>query len=93
MSLAETDVIAQLPNCLTVDINDEAVVMSVESGEYISLDPVSKDIWRLIAEPRSVGDLCACLAADYDAPAATIEPDVIGFLDFMIARKVAHVVG
>jgi len=92
MPVSKTDIVVQSPDCLTADVNDEAVIMDIESGQYISLDPVSKDIWGLIVQPSSVDDLCASLAAVYDAPMADIETDVIVFIDFMLATKVVRLV-
>jgi hypothetical protein len=78
---------------LTADLDDEAVVMSADKGHYVALDPIARDIWVRIATPRPVADLCDMLVQVYAVPRATIESDVIDFLDEAVAAGLVTIQG
>ena len=61
-------------------IDDEIVVMNLESGDFFSLTGTARDIWLLIDGRRDEGALVAALAADYGVDEATIGLDVADFL-------------
>ncbi|MCC4619706.1 PqqD family peptide modification chaperone [Xanthomonas cassavae CFBP 4642] len=81
MRIAPTTLIAQAPGCLTAEMGEELVIMSTERGLYFSLDPVGKDVWMQIASPRTLGDLCDRLSAQYATARSIIEADVIALLE------------
>jgi hypothetical protein len=74
-------IIQRRADALTADVAGELVLMSVEQGKYFGLDEVGTDIWHRIEQPIAVGRLCASLAVDYLADAATIERDVVALLE------------
>ena len=47
---------------LSTEIDDRGVLMSVSKGKYYDLDPVATDIWRRLAEPVLVAQLCKNLS-------------------------------
>ncbi len=53
------------------------MLLNVRSGEYYTLDELGGRIWDLCDGIHSAGEIASLLAADYDAPAATIESDVL----------------
>ncbi len=85
------DTVAQSPTCLAADMGGEVVVMSVERGLYLALDPVGRDIWNRVAAPCTVKSLCGTLLAEYDASAAIIESDVLDLLDTLVEAGVIEV--
>jgi hypothetical protein len=76
--------IVQSSDCLFADVADEAVIMSVERGVYVGLNPIGKKVWSELAVPRRVDALCATLESAHDAPAETIRADVLAFLSRML---------
>lgn len=65
---------------LTARIDDEVVMLDTRQGCYFGLDRSGAVIWDLIADPRSVGDVCQELVERYDVPPETCRADVISFL-------------
>jgi hypothetical protein len=51
---------------LEADINDELVALEPNLGECFGFNPVAKDVWRKLAEPRSFDQLRAELTSEYD---------------------------
>ncbi len=65
---------------MSAQVEDAVVLMSIEKGNYYSLDAIGSDIWNRIEQAIAVGELCARLANEYDADAATINRDVLALL-------------
>lgn len=61
-------------------IEDETVVMLLDSGDFFSLADSARTIWNLIDGRRDRAAILAELALAYDAPPATLEADLDGFL-------------
>lgn len=61
-------------------IDDEVVVMSLESGDFFSLTGTAKAIWLLIDGTRSRDTLLADLASQFSARPDAIASEVDAFL-------------
>jgi hypothetical protein len=73
--------ISQIEDIVAGDIDDEKVMMSVEKGQYYSLDPVGSRVWELIEKPVKVAALIDTLMLKYDVDRETCERDVLAFLE------------
>ncbi len=62
-------------------IDDEVVVMSLESGDFFSLTGTAKAIWQLIDDTRSRAALLRDLAENFASSDEEIARDVDIFLD------------
>jgi hypothetical protein len=51
---------------LTTVIDGELIGMSVEQGACYGLNAVGTRVWELLAEPRSLEDLCEQLREEYE---------------------------
>lgn len=65
---------------IETEIDDEAVLMDLGSGDFFSLSGTAYDIWQLIDGTRDRHALVTALAEHYGAEAATIAADVDAFL-------------
>lgn len=72
---------------LDASVDSETVLMNIETGKYFTLQDTSRAIWLRLERPLSVGDLCADLAAAYQAPLQAVEADTLAFLDYLEAHK------
>lgn len=61
-------------------IDDEVVLMQIDSGEFFSLTGTGAAIWQAIDGTRDRGGLIAVLAELYGAEPGAIGPDVDAFL-------------
>jgi PqqD family protein of HPr-rel-A system len=61
-------------------VDDEVVVMHLDSGDFFSLKDSARTIWEHIDGARSRETLIADLAQDYGIGAEQITPDVDDFL-------------
>ena len=62
-------------------IDDEVVVMRLDSGDFFSLTDTSREIWQLIDGTRSRDDIIAGLAQAYEGNLEAISIDVDDFLN------------
>lgn len=61
-------------------IDDEIVLMDLDSGNFFSLSGSAAAIWTLLDGIRSRDEVLAGLAQEYGCPATDIAPDVDDFL-------------
>jgi pyrroloquinoline quinone biosynthesis protein D len=61
-------------------IDDEIVVMRLDSGDFFSLEGTAAATWRLIDGTRDRAALIKALAADYGSDESEIAADVDDFL-------------
>lgn len=62
------------------DVDDEIVVMRLDSGEFFSLSGTSAAIWRLLDGQRDRSGVIAALIAEFDGDDRTVAADVDAFL-------------
>ncbi|MGH6787844.1 MAG: HPr-rel-A system PqqD family peptide chaperone [Novosphingobium sp.] len=62
-------------------IDDEAVVMDLDSGQFYSLSGTALAVWRLVDGARGRSELIAELADRFGTRPAEIAADVDAFLD------------
>lgn len=68
---------------LTQRAADNWILLDMDDGQYYALDEVSGRVWDLCDGSQRVADVVAALSQEFDAPAGTIEADVMEFLQEM----------
>ena len=92
MALDDTTVLARADGLLESEIDGEAVMMSIDKGEYYGLDAVGTEIWRLLVEPRSFGEICSELLERYEVQPERCRADVGRFLAGLIRDGTLRIV-
>jgi coenzyme PQQ biosynthesis protein PqqD len=65
---------------LAQEAQGQTVLLRLEDGGYYALDEVGATVWELCDGQRSVGEIVAALCEDFDAPADTVQADVLEFI-------------
>jgi len=73
-------VIERSNDWLSEKVGDEIVMMSVQQGRYLALNPIGARIWELLGKPRDRESLHAQLTDEFDVPAETCRLEVDHFL-------------
>jgi len=76
---------------LTTVVDGELIALSVERGACYGLNDIGTRIWELIAEPRSVEDLCEQLRREFEVEEAQCRRQVLEFLEHLRAEGIARV--
>jgi hypothetical protein len=85
-ALERDSLIVRNDSLLTAEVDGELMAMSIERGTCYGLNGVGTRIWALLAEPRTLDDLCAALLREYDVDAAQCRREVIDLLDELCAE-------
>lgn len=68
---------------IETSIDDEVVLMDLDSGNFFSLTATAATIWSMIDDARDSDAIIACACAEYGCDAAEIAGDVADFLQQM----------
>lgn len=78
---------------LTSKIDDEIIIMSLESGYYLGLDPVASRIWEIISDkPSTVSEVVTILTEEYEVDAEQCQLETETFITTMVEEGTLQVV-
>lgn len=72
------------------EIDDEAVLLNVETGVYFGLSAVGCRIWKLLEETQDEEALLDRLLGEYDVELDQAAEDLREFLDELVSRGLAR---
>ena len=74
-------------------LENEAVVVLPQQGKIKVLNETGARIWSMADGRRSVREIAAQIAADYNLPLAEVEADTLEFIDELMAKGVLELAG
>jgi hypothetical protein len=89
--LSEDSVVAQGDGFVDAEIDNEVVALSVATGTCYGLNQVGSRIWRLLASPIRIRDLCSTLLSEYEVAPEVCERQVIDLLEELRAEGLVGV--
>lgn len=69
------------------ELDNEAVLLNVETGIYFGLNDIGTLIWKLLEQSTSQEDIVTNLLDEYDVDPAKLRTDVNAFVDQLIDRQ------
>ncbi len=84
--LSPASVVVRNNGLLEAEVENEIVALNVENGTCYGLNPVGSRIWKLLAVPIRVNDICAQLLAEYRVETRTCERQVLDLLEELRAE-------
>jgi hypothetical protein len=72
--LAYKTVISQ--HVLARQVGEETVMLDLDNGTYYGLDQVGTRIWQLLAEGKTLAQVCDTMIEEYEVSREEIERDV-----------------
>jgi hypothetical protein len=73
--------------------SETTILLNPETGEYYTLEGVGVRVWELCDGSRGVSDVVAVICEEFDAPAETVEADVIALLEELASEKLVRANG
>ena len=76
------------------EIEGDVIIVPLVSGigdeddELYTLNPTGQAIWQKLDGQRTLKDVAALLASEFNAPLPELENDVLGFASEMVRRKI-----
>lgn len=72
------------------DLDQETVLLSLDKGEYFSLNPTGAFLWRQLSSEQTLEHLCAAAAAEFGVETEKVEGDIRSFLADMSEAGLLH---
>jgi hypothetical protein len=69
------------------DIDNDKVMMHVDSGLYFGLDAVAARVWELLEQPLSINELVDSLTQEFDVEADQCRSDIESFITKLQENK------
>lgn len=91
LEISLSTVISPAPNQVASELNDEAVILNMDSGIYYGLNDVGARIWKLIQQPCSIGKLTETLLAEYDVDHEVCTLELVRILQELKAASLIEV--
>ena len=90
--LAPETVVGRSRDHVSCRVDDETVLMHLETGKYFGYDPVGTRVWELLEEPMAISALCQRLVGEYaDVDLDRCTGDVIAFLQELVGEGLVSV--
>ncbi len=77
---------ARSEGVLSQGVPDKLVLLTPHDGNYFSVNGIGARIWELCDGTRSVANIVATMAEEYEAPLETIETDIVELLDDLLSQ-------
>ena len=61
-------------------------MLDLAKGAYFGLDPVGARMWQLLAEGKTLAEVCDAIVEEYDATRDAIERDLLALVDDLKAQ-------
>ena len=79
------------PDLSIANLDDETVLLDVDSGHYYGMNEVATRIFSLLATPRPVQEIIETLLEEYEVTADVLEPDTLRFLQHLAEHGLLQV--
>lgn len=81
VSLKLSTLVVRNEGFIDAEIDNEVVALSIEKGTCYGLNGVGSRIWKLLATPIRISDICTSLLNEYQVERDVCERQVVGLLD------------
>ena len=78
-------------NVLSQGVEDEMVLLDLESGQYFGLNEVGARIWSLFQEGLTGSAVLGALLQEYDVSEEQLSSDIQKFLDHLLSLRLVAV--
>ena len=65
-------------------VDDETVLLNLESGLYFGVDSVGQRIWQLIGDGKTLHEIVDAVVGEYEVSRAQAESDVLAFASTLL---------
>jgi hypothetical protein len=90
--MRETRRVARVsPSTLYREVQGEAVLLQLDSGEYFGLDGVATRLWQLIVEKGALSAVEHSMLEEFDVDPQRLASDIDRMVDQLAARRLIDV--
>jgi Coenzyme PQQ synthesis protein D (PqqD) len=89
--LSPKSIVVATSEQVSCPLGDESAILNLKNSVYYGVNPVAASVWRLLGQPRSVGELRDALVDEYDVEPERCEQDLLTLLRKMQAEGLIDV--
>lgn len=83
---------ARIDGIFASDLDNEVVMAHLQTGKYYGLNAVGAQVWKMLAQPLTIDELCQQLLRDFAVDVATCHADVaeliVKLIDAQLVKQV-----
>jgi hypothetical protein len=76
---------------LSGEIDNEIVLMNLDSGSYHVINKTGQRIWEILEQPMMVAEICYKISEEYDVAPDNCQEEVLVFLADLKTRHIIEV--
>jgi hypothetical protein len=80
-SLSAASIVVRRDTMVEAEVDGDVVALDIDKGTCYGLNHVGSRIWKIIAEPSRVADVCTRLISEYEVDDETCQRDVLSLLE------------
>jgi hypothetical protein len=80
-------VVSHHPQAIAQAIEDETLVLKLDTGRMGVLNQVGSRVWDLMDGTRSLGEIAQACAAEYEVDLGQVEADVMAYAQRLLERE------
>ena len=81
--LSPQSIIVAISEQVSCQLGEESAVLNLKNSVYYGMNPVAARVWKLLQQPRSVGELCDALVDEFDVEPERCAQDLLSLLNKM----------
>ena len=93
MAISMKSKIVRSSNPIAEPVDDELVMVDIDSGNYYGLDNIARAIWENLETQITVEDLCKRLCESYEVTVEQCSVEVLAFLENLASNGLIYVEG
>ena len=91
LTLSSESTVVAASGHLSAEVAGETMLLHRGSGLYFGLNAICAQIWNLIQEPKTVGQLRDAILAKYDVDPDQCERDILTLLQGLVTEELVEV--
>lgn len=89
--ISDQSTITQSRSAIASVVEDQAVILDVESGFFFQLNPVGSRIWWALEAPSTLASLCQTLENSFEVPPETCRAEVLEFINGLSQKGLVEI--
>jgi len=89
--LTKDSIVRSAPVAVSCELDGEAALLNVQSGEYYGLDELGASVWRMITQPCAVATIVQKITSEYAVDPERCGRDLISFIGELAAQSLVEV--
>jgi hypothetical protein len=78
--ITTNSIVRTAANAVSCDLDGEAAILNVQSGEYYGLDEIGASVWWMMNQPCTLAAIIQQILTEYEVDADRCEKDLISLI-------------